>query len=190
MKMAGVLMFQHHGDAENHDVPDVSMAVFGMRRDVEAGHACLPGGMDWPQVEPDEQHVLRVMDSIIFDRGHSTPVVDRRAGHRRGRRVETATTQGQRISEPRAQEPNYQMVSPLAETSWMTTRMAARYLSCCVRTLYRHVQAGTIKSAGMGRHLRFRRQDLDTFLTASQSADRSTQDLDGFINHQMGKAGH
>ncbi len=79
-------------------------------------------------------------------------------------------------------------MSAITTEPWLTTRMAASYLNCCVRTLYRRIQSGEIKAAGLGRNLRFRREDLDAFLSMRRG-EVSQVPLDDFISRQMGKVG-
>jgi excisionase family DNA binding protein len=51
---------------------------------------------------------------------------------------------------------------------WMTSREAAEYARCSVRTLTRAAAAGALKQHRQTRAIRYRRDELDAWMTASQ----------------------
>jgi len=60
-----------------------------------------------------------------------------------------------------------------ADSNWLTTEEAARYLKVNVGTLRRWAREGVIPVAKLGNRggFRFKREDLDRFLEARRNAD-------------------
>ena len=56
----------------------------------------------------------------------------------------------------------------LDEIEWLGTERAARYLGITGPTLYRLVDEGQVVAYKIGRVLRFKRADLDTFLEGAR----------------------
>ena len=68
---------------------------------------------------------------------------------------------------------------PLKDQSFLTTEEVLEYLQINLRTVYRLIKAGQIPAIRVGRQGRFRKADLDAWLTGQQvsssvTADRTT----------------
>jgi excisionase family DNA binding protein len=57
---------------------------------------------------------------------------------------------------------------PTAGPRWMGTQEAARYLGITPRTLYRFIDEGRLPAYKMGRVIRLKGDDLDTFLETAR----------------------
>lgn len=68
-------------------------------------------------------------------------------------------------------------VSPAPE-AYLTTTDALKYLRTTPRTLYRHLAAGNIPAVRIGHQWRFKRDDLDRWLTAQAARPRETDRSD------------
>ena len=55
-----------------------------------------------------------------------------------------------------------------SETEWLSTQEAARRLGVTTRTLYRFVDQGELPAYRMGRVIRVKANDVETFIEASR----------------------
>lgn len=60
------------------------------------------------------------------------------------------------------------MTDAANDGEWLGTTDAARYLGVVPRTLYRMIDEGRIPAFKLGRVIRVRRSDLDTFLESTR----------------------
>lgn len=173
----GAAMPQRRDETDAVFSADRPQVEFGMERPLEKGQARAG---ESPQVTTyGRSDHLKVPLNLAANQATSTE--DRRNVPQDVRNVSC----GGRRRSAMAIEDDEDMQT--ARGPWLGCRAAARYLSCCTRTLYRKVQSGSLKAARMGRTLRFRRQDLDAFLMAQASAGRTGPDLDSFINQQIAR---
>lgn len=63
------------------------------------------------------------------------------------------------------------------EVDWLSTAQAARALGITTRTLYRFVDDGSLPAYKMGRVIRIKRSDLDTFIERSRIEPGSLEHL-------------
>src|SRR5260221_4464051 len=61
----------------------------------------------------------------------------------------------------------------MSEDSFLTTEEVLDYLQVNLRTVYRLIKAGRIPAVRVGRQWRFRKRDIDNWLTTSESGARS-----------------
>ena len=59
-------------------------------------------------------------------------------------------------------------MAPSADIEWLSTQEAARRLGITTRTLYRFVDQGEIPAYRMGRVIRLKATDVDTFIEGSR----------------------
>jgi excisionase family DNA binding protein len=59
-------------------------------------------------------------------------------------------------------------MAPSAEIEWLSTQEAARRLGITTRTLYRFVDQGELPAYRMGRVIRLKAADVDSFIEGSR----------------------
>ena len=59
-------------------------------------------------------------------------------------------------------------MTPSAEIEWLSTQEAARRLGITTRTLYRFVDQGELPAYRMGRVIRLKAADIDSFIEGSR----------------------
>jgi excisionase family DNA binding protein len=59
-------------------------------------------------------------------------------------------------------------MAPSADIEWLSTQEAARRLGITTRTLYRFVDQGELPAYRMGRVIRLKATDIDTFIEGSR----------------------
>lgn len=73
-----------------------------------------------------------------------------------------------------------------AEIVWLSTQDAAKRLGITPRTLYRFIDQGTLPAYRLGRVIRLKQEDVDTFIEASRIEPGSLEHL---YPESTGKAG-
>lgn len=61
---------------------------------------------------------------------------------------------------------------PANDDTWLTTDQVLEYLNVNLKTVYRLLKAGKLPGVRVGRQWRFKKRDLDAFLTASHDRPR------------------
>ena len=77
---------------------------------------------------------------------------------------------------------------PFNADRWINSREACDYLGCSERTLRRVIATSRLVAHHLGRHLKFRRADLDKLLEPVNAGMAVDGSFDDFIKHQQGGA--